>query len=117
MSRATVYLIRHGEKPEPEENGLSPQGIRRSQALPGVFGPGSSYNIGYIMAQRPGTGEPLLSFLSYLFRVPFLSPTLPLKEYQAHSTASDHLIHRWISGKTTRHCYTVSQGSRTAYRY
>jgi hypothetical protein len=62
MSGATVYLIRHGEKPEPEENGLSAQGVERSQALPGVFGRDSQYNIGYIMAQHPGAGEPLLSF-------------------------------------------------------
>jgi hypothetical protein len=61
MSSATVYLIRHGEKPEPEANGLSAQGLERAQALPGVFGPGSPYNIGYIMAQHPGAGEPLLS--------------------------------------------------------
>jgi hypothetical protein len=62
MSGATVYLIRHGEKPEPEGNNLSAQGVERSQALPGVFGRDSQYNIGYIMAQHPGAGEPLLSF-------------------------------------------------------
>jgi hypothetical protein len=57
MSQATVYLIRHGEKPVPEANGLSIQGITRAKALPGVFGPQSSYNIGYILAEHPKKGE------------------------------------------------------------
>jgi hypothetical protein len=76
MSSATVYLIRHGEKPEPEGNGLSAQGVERSQALPGVFGPGSPYNIGYIMAEHPGAGEPLSFFFSLAFSNP--ASTLPL---------------------------------------
>jgi len=53
MSQAIVYLIRHGEKPEPEGNGLSAKGVTRADALPGVFGPQSAYNIGYIMAEHP----------------------------------------------------------------
>jgi hypothetical protein len=73
MSGATVYLIRHGEKPEPEANGLSAQGLQRAQALPGVFGPGSPYNIGFIMAEHPGAGEPLL-FLYFFFLLAFSSP-------------------------------------------
>jgi len=78
MSRATVYLIRHGEKPEPEANGLSAQGLERAQALPGVFGPGSPYNIGYIMAEHPGAGEPILSF--FLSR--FDRSRFPFEDYQ-----------------------------------
>lgn len=52
MSQATVYLIRHGEKPPTGDN-LSVQGVERSQALPQVFGQDSQYNIGHIMAERP----------------------------------------------------------------
>jgi len=51
-------MIRHGAKlpktPEGEDPvGLSPLGVERSQALVKVFGPGSKYNIGYIIAQHP----------------------------------------------------------------
>ena len=83
MSRATVYLIRHGEKPEPEGNGLSAQGVERAQALPGVFGPGSPYNIGYIIAQSPEAGEPLLSLfplsLSSPVSIAYASPSRSTK--------------------------------------
>ena len=63
MSQAVVYLIRHGEKPEPEADGLSEQGVKRSEALPGVFGPESPYKLAYIMAEHPKKGE-LVRFLS-----------------------------------------------------
>jgi len=52
---AIVYLIRHGEKP-PVGDTLSEQGVTRSEALPQVFGSGSQYNIGYIMAEHPKKG-------------------------------------------------------------
>jgi hypothetical protein len=109
MSSATVYLIRHGEKPEPEANGLSAQGLERAQALPGVFGPGSPYNIGYIMAQHPGAGEPLLSlfFFPLAFSSPVsiahASPSRSIKRIRPHLTTytqmelrRDHstLLHR-----------------------
>ena len=65
MSQAIVYLIRHGEKPpEPEADGLSAQGLTRANALPGVFGPQSSYNIKYILAEHPKKGESVMSSLS-----------------------------------------------------
>jgi len=53
-----VYLIRHGEKPPKladgqDADGLSTLGVERSQALVGVFGSGSKYDIGYIIAQHP----------------------------------------------------------------
>ncbi|KAJ5691886.1 hypothetical protein N7462_001309 [Penicillium macrosclerotiorum] len=48
----TVYLIRHGEKPD-DGDGLSTQGEERAQCLRGVFGASSSYDIGYIMAMTP----------------------------------------------------------------
>lgn len=51
-SSPTVYFIRHGEKPD-DGNGLSAQGEQRAQCLRSVFGPGSQYNIGHIMAQTP----------------------------------------------------------------
>lgn len=54
-AKATVYLIRHGEKPD-SGNGLSAQGVQRAQCLRNVFGKGSSYNIGKIMAQMPQSG-------------------------------------------------------------
>ncbi|KAF1989768.1 hypothetical protein K402DRAFT_401860 [Aulographum hederae CBS 113979] len=51
-AKPTVYLIRHGEKPtDDDETGLSAQGEQRAQCLRGVFGAGSPYNIGHIMAQ------------------------------------------------------------------
>ncbi|KAJ6036276.1 hypothetical protein N7540_000555 [Penicillium herquei] len=48
----TVYLIRHGEKPD-DGDGLSAEGLERAQCLRTVFGASSSYNIGHIMAQTP----------------------------------------------------------------
>jgi hypothetical protein len=87
MSSATVYLIRHGEKPEPEGNGLSAQGVERAQALPGVFGPGSPYNIGYIMAEHPGAGEPLSFFFLGLFESRFhASPLRRIKRIRPYLT-------------------------------
>lgn len=47
----TVYLIRHGEKPaEPDNHGLTSDGVKRAQCLRQFFGAESGYNIGYIMA-------------------------------------------------------------------
>ncbi|KAL1891992.1 hypothetical protein Sste5346_007336 [Sporothrix stenoceras] len=51
-SGPTVYLIRHGEKPD-DGNGLSAAGLQRAQCLRTVFGASSSYNIGYIMVMTP----------------------------------------------------------------
>ncbi|KXJ85901.1 putative phosphoglycerate mutase family protein [Microdochium bolleyi] len=50
---ATVYLIRHGEKPADGGQGLSPAGEQRAQCLRTVLGTSSSYNIGYIIAEQP----------------------------------------------------------------
>lgn len=50
---ATVYLIRHGEKPSNGGNGLSTTGLERAQCLKNAFGPNSGYDIGYIMAETP----------------------------------------------------------------
>lgn len=45
-----VYMIRHGEKPpNPDDHGLTLDGIKRSQCLRDVFGEHSGYNIGHIM--------------------------------------------------------------------
>lgn len=52
-AQATVYLIRHGEKPSDGGNGLSAQGQQRAQCLVNVFGSSSQYDIGYIMAETP----------------------------------------------------------------
>ncbi|KAJ5787866.1 hypothetical protein N7457_002856 [Penicillium paradoxum] len=49
----TVYLIRHGEKPDDGGTGLNTQGLARAQCLRSVFGKGSEYNIGHVMAQTP----------------------------------------------------------------
>ncbi|KAK2599028.1 hypothetical protein QQS21_005494 [Conoideocrella luteorostrata] len=46
-----VFFIRHGEKPGGDENGLSARGEQRAQCLRNVFGAGSNYNVGHIMAQ------------------------------------------------------------------
>jgi hypothetical protein len=60
-AQATVYLIRHGEKPS-SGNGLNAMGMQRAQCLRTVFGASSPYNIGHIMAETPQSG---------LFSVPF----------------------------------------------
>ena len=52
----TVYLIRHGEKPS-SGNGLDAQGEQRAQCLRTVFGASSSYDIEYIMAETPKSGN------------------------------------------------------------
>ncbi|OJJ60395.1 hypothetical protein ASPSYDRAFT_42124 [Aspergillus sydowii CBS 593.65] len=49
----TVYLIRHGEKPDNDGTGLSAQGEKRADCLRQVFGSSSEYNIGKIMAMTP----------------------------------------------------------------
>lgn len=54
--KPTVYLIRHGEKPE-KGNDLSEQGEQRAQCLRTVFGSTSEYNIGHVMAQTPKSSE------------------------------------------------------------
>ena len=64
-SEPTVYLIRHGEKPINGSTGLSEQGDERAQCLTSVFGPNSEYNIGYIMAEKPKSGN--FSFYSAVF--------------------------------------------------
>lgn len=57
MAQATVYLIRHGEKPADGSNGLSAQGEQRAQCVKNVFGSSSNYNIGYIIAEQPKNGK------------------------------------------------------------
>jgi hypothetical protein len=52
----TVFLIRHGEKPDTGD-GLSAQGEQRAQCLRQVFGANSPYNVGYIMAEKPKKGD------------------------------------------------------------
>jgi broad specificity phosphatase PhoE len=51
-ARATVYLIRHGEKPD-SGDGLNAQGKQRAECLRNVFGASSGYDIGHVMAQTP----------------------------------------------------------------
>ncbi|CAI7580846.1 unnamed protein product [Penicillium glandicola] len=52
-SYPTVYMIRHGEKPQnPDDHGLTSDGVKRAQCLRRVFGQDSQYNIGHIMAPR-----------------------------------------------------------------
>jgi hypothetical protein len=55
MADPIVYLIRHGEKPD-SGNGLSTQGLERSQCLRTVFGASPGYNIGHIVTQTPDSG-------------------------------------------------------------
>lgn len=50
--KPTIYMIRHGEKPDDGSNGLSPEGEQRADCIRGVFGASSQYNIGKIMAQE-----------------------------------------------------------------
>ncbi|KAL6789183.1 hypothetical protein J3E68DRAFT_430414 [Trichoderma sp. SZMC 28012] len=56
-SAQTVYLIRHGEKPDDDDDpNLSAQGVQRAQCLRNVFGASSQYNIQYIIAEKPKDG-------------------------------------------------------------
>ncbi|KAJ5224914.1 uncharacterized protein N7469_008417 [Penicillium citrinum] len=49
----TVYLIRHGEKPDdPKDPRLTKDGLKRAQCLRTVFGAESGYNISYIIAPK-----------------------------------------------------------------
>ncbi|PYH28932.1 putative 60S ribosome biogenesis protein Rrp14 [Aspergillus neoniger CBS 115656] len=49
----TVYLIRHGEKPpDPGDSGLNADGFKRAECLREVFGVGSPYGIGHVMAPK-----------------------------------------------------------------
>jgi hypothetical protein len=54
-------MIRHGEKPPQDADGLSAQGLDRANYLPQVFGPASKYNIGFILAEHPKHGKYPLS--------------------------------------------------------
>ncbi|KAL7939915.1 hypothetical protein V8C35DRAFT_18732 [Trichoderma chlorosporum] len=57
-SAQTVYLIRHGEKPSDDSDpNLSSQGLQRAQCLRTVFGASSSYDIQYIIAEKPKDGS------------------------------------------------------------
>ncbi|TPR01635.1 Major Facilitator Superfamily protein [Aspergillus niger] len=52
-SPPTVYLIRHGEKPpDPEDSGLNADGFKRAECLREVFGVGSPYDVGHVMAPK-----------------------------------------------------------------
>ena len=62
---ATVYLIRHGEKPS-SGNGLSTKGQERAQWLRTVFAANSTYNIGHIMAETPQSSMYILYIFPYL---------------------------------------------------
>jgi hypothetical protein len=55
--KPVIYMIRHGEKPPHDGDGLSAAGVTRAQYLPNVFGSDSSYNIGYILAEHPKKGR------------------------------------------------------------
>jgi hypothetical protein len=57
VCKPTVYMIRHGEKPDDDGTGLSTQGQQRAQCLRSVFGASSQYNIGYILAQEYKSSE------------------------------------------------------------
>ncbi|KAK7223425.1 hypothetical protein V2G26_011428 [Clonostachys chloroleuca] len=50
--KPTLYMIRHGEKPDDGSIGLSPEGEQRAQCLRTIFGSSSQYNIGYVIAQE-----------------------------------------------------------------
>lgn len=53
LNHPTVYLVRHGEKPEdPEDHYLNADGYKRAECLRTVFGKDSPYDIGYILAPR-----------------------------------------------------------------
>lgn len=89
VSKPTVYLIRHGEKPD-SGNSLSTQGLQRAQCLRSVFRASSSYNIGHIMAQSVKSGE-------YCLLPPNFKPSLSYP--------------RWFSPTPIRHRETTCRWS------
>ena len=65
---ATVYIIRHGEKPQNKhDHGLNLDGIKRSLCLREIFGDLSDYHIGHIMA--PAVKRSKSSKCFHIFRV------------------------------------------------
>lgn len=52
-TKPTVFLIRHGEKPDNGQNGLNGAGIARAKALVDVFKPGPDVEIKHLIAQKP----------------------------------------------------------------
>ncbi|GJJ11887.1 hypothetical protein Clacol_006125 [Clathrus columnatus] len=73
--KSTIYVIRHGEKPENGSGGLSRLGLKRAECVANLFGPKSNLNITYIMAAPPSgnshsssrsieTAEPLAEALN-----------------------------------------------------
>ncbi|KAH6604626.1 phosphoglycerate mutase family [Trichoderma cornu-damae] len=57
-SAQTVYFIRHGEKPDDDDDpNLSAEGVQRAQCLRTVFGASSNYTIDYIIAEKPKDGS------------------------------------------------------------
>jgi hypothetical protein len=64
-------MIRHGEKPPADGIRLSAAGTWRANHLPGVFGPQSNFNIGYILAEKPNEG------LCSRFLVSIWDPNVP----------------------------------------
>ena len=70
-----IYMIRHGEKPPNDGIGLNKAGSWRSEQLPGVFGSGSSYDIKYILAEKPKKGtKPISNTLSIPSAPSLLAP-------------------------------------------
>jgi hypothetical protein len=66
----TVYLIRHAEKPaNPQDHGLTPDGTKRAQCLRQVFGAGSGYDIGHIMAPRVKPGRLITSIRGQQYNI------------------------------------------------
>lgn len=80
-SHPTVYMIRHGEKPQnPNDHGLTPDGVKRAQCLRRVFGQGSEYGIGHIMAPRVEWGR----FTTRLESKPTTVPKRDAREIELH---------------------------------
>jgi hypothetical protein len=85
----TVFLIRHGEKPA-SGNGLNIQGEQRAQCLRSVFGAGSGYNIGYIMVQKPPSGEIIHTLSAISAKNRKTAPS------SGHMTQSNRLLATWV---------------------
>lgn len=74
-------MIRHGEKPQnPNDHGLTPDGVKRAQCLRRVFGQGSEYGIGHIMAPRVEWGR----FTTRLESKPTTVPKRDAREIELH---------------------------------
>lgn len=96
-SNATIYLIRHSEKPpkaagSEDQTHLSTAGIQRSQALVQVFGQDSPYNISLVLTELPKKdgqrARPYLTVRPLVESLPGVELNTSIDREDAHGVAA-----------------------------